>query len=92
MDGTEIGWLDKNSKEKIRVAVREYKGREFVDVRVYFENDDGQWLPTKKGITISPGKMGELIRLLSDAERKGKRPNRPAHPLEATRAYCVSDQ
>ncbi|MFH0812845.1 MAG: transcriptional coactivator p15/PC4 family protein [Pseudomonadota bacterium] len=69
MDGILIGELEKNSTSKIKVMVREYKGREFVDVRTYFQSDDGEWQPTKKGIAISPAKVGELVRLLNIASK-----------------------
>ena len=68
----EIGEIQKNSASKIKVAIREYKGRQFVDVRTFFQNEAGEEIITKKGITLSPDKITELIRLLSEARIKGR--------------------
>lgn len=69
----EIGEIQKNSTNKIRVSVREYKGRQFVDVRTFFQNEvSNEYGPTKKGIAISPDKITELIRLLSEADKRIK--------------------
>jgi hypothetical protein len=43
----------KNSKEEVRVSLRDYMGRHVVDLRVYVENGEGAVVPTKKGLTIS---------------------------------------
>ncbi|MFH0813131.1 MAG: transcriptional coactivator p15/PC4 family protein [Pseudomonadota bacterium] len=66
----EIGEIQKNSVSKIKVASREYKGRGFIDIRTFFQNEAGEWEPTKKGIAISPDKVGELIHLLNTAMKK----------------------
>jgi hypothetical protein len=71
MDGQVIGVLEKNSTSKIKVMLREYKGKEFVDIRTYFD-DEGEWKPTKKGVTISPGKVNELVRLLNAAVKNAE--------------------
>ena len=63
-----IGEIQKNSTEKIKVTLSEYKGYEFIDVRVYYEDDSGEWRPTKKGIAIAPDKVKELMDLLTRAQ------------------------
>ncbi len=65
-----IGEISKNSTEKIRVTVSEYKGYTFLDVRVYYEDDQGEWKPTKKGITISKDNLEPLIKLLNEGKKK----------------------
>ncbi|NLX34155.1 MAG: transcriptional coactivator p15, partial [Thermotogaceae bacterium] len=44
--------IKRNDTEIIRVSKREFKGHEFLDLRIYYEGDDGQYKPTKKGITL----------------------------------------
>lgn len=63
-----IGELTKNSTEKYLVQVRDYRGREFIDLRVYYLDDRGEWCPTKKGITITPDKVSSLVELIQLAE------------------------
>lgn len=65
-----IGEIQKNSTEKIRVSLSEYKGYQFIDVRVYFEDDSGEWKPTKKGITVSKDNIEPLVKLLNEGKKK----------------------
>ncbi len=46
--------LEKGAGEVIRIGLTEYRGRKYLDARVYFETDEGQWKPTKKGLCLSP--------------------------------------
>lgn len=46
--------IQKNASEQIRLALREYEGRAFVDLRLFFRTDADEWQPTKKGLTLSP--------------------------------------
>ena len=50
--------IPKNSFEQLRLSLAEYEGHQYVDVRVYFLNDDGEFVPTRKGVTVSPKKWG----------------------------------
>jgi len=65
-----IGEIQKNTTEKIRVSLSEYKGHKFIDVRVYFEDDTGEWRPTKKGVAISKDNIDPLIDLLKEGKTK----------------------
>ncbi len=62
-----IGEIERGETEVMRVSTEEYKGRKYVDVRIYFENDAGEWKPTKKGITIQPEKVEEFLELIKKA-------------------------
>ncbi|GEM_PF-307447 len=65
----EIGEINKG-RDKIIVALKEFKGKSYVDIRTYFENDEGKWLPTKKGITFSPELLDDVLKLLNEAKKK----------------------
>ncbi|MBN2220527.1 MAG: transcriptional coactivator p15/PC4 family protein [Kosmotogaceae bacterium] len=60
--------IKRNDTEIVRVSKREYKGHEFIDLRIYYQDDEGDFKPTKKGITINPKLVDELI----DALKKEK--------------------
>ena len=48
---------------KLQISINEYKGKSYLDMRIYYTTDDGlNWLPTKKGVTVSP----ENLELLKD--------------------------
>ncbi len=69
----QLGVVDKNSRERIEVRAAEYEGHPFVDIRTYGRNgDDDTWKPSKKGVTLKPELVGELIGLLRKAESGGK--------------------
>jgi hypothetical protein len=42
----------KGPTEKVRAEVSTYHGKDFLNLRVFFEDDSGKWLPSKKGITL----------------------------------------
>lgn len=65
-----IGEIERGETEVLRVSTEEYKGRKYIDVRVYFENDDGEWKPTKKGVTIQPDKIEEFLDLIKKAGKE----------------------
>lgn len=70
-NGVVLGEIQKGETEKIVVGMNEYKGFKYVDIRLYFQDEEGNWHPTKKGITISPGKVEVLIGLLNKAKQMG---------------------
>ncbi len=55
--------ISKNTQEKIRIEKREYKGREFIDIRTYYF-DGNEWKPTQKGVTFRPDQLKEIIEAL----------------------------
>ncbi len=67
-----LGIVDKNSRERIEVRVAEYQGHPYIDIRTYWRNgDDDAWKPSKKGVTVKPELVGELIGLLRKAVSGG---------------------
>ncbi|XOB41561.1 MAG: transcriptional coactivator p15/PC4 family protein [Candidatus Nealsonbacteria bacterium] len=55
-----VGEIAKNSLEKVIISLREYRERQLVDIRTYYQNDKGEWLPTKKGISLNSENYPEL--------------------------------
>lgn len=68
-----IAELEKNQKEKIRVSIEEYRGTRFVDCRVYWEDDQGNWKPSKKGIALNGDCIESVIEALQKASNELKR-------------------
>ena len=63
-----IGEVVKNSKEKIVISINEYEGHKYIDLRVYYEdNNTLDWKPTKKGIALSKKNIKEIIKYLDEA-------------------------
>ncbi|HAX18565.1 MAG TPA: transcriptional regulator [Actinobacteria bacterium] len=65
----QIGELEKG-KDRIIVSLTEFKGRQYVDIRTYFENQEGEWIPTKKGISLTPENLDDMIKFLEEAKKK----------------------
>ncbi|OCK73584.1 PC4-domain-containing protein [Lepidopterella palustris CBS 459.81] len=67
------------SKSK-RIAVSEFKGKIFINIREYYEKD-GKALPGKKGIMLPPDQFSALISALPQIEKslmkKGEQVPRP---------------
>jgi len=62
---TSLTDIKRNDTEIVRVSKREFKGHEFLDLRIYYQDDEGDYKPTKKGITINPKLVDELIDALN---------------------------
>lgn len=59
-----LGEISKGDKEKVVVSLKEYQGHKYVDVRIHFKTDTGMWQFTKKGITLNPAKVKDLVLML----------------------------
>ena len=57
--------IEKNSRGSIVVSETEYKGNKCVDVRVFYKDTDGSLKPTRKGVSLRPEKVAELVTALS---------------------------
>ena len=50
----------KNALEEVRASLSDYKGKTYLDIRVFYRDEEGEWKPTKKGITLAPDLLPEL--------------------------------
>ncbi len=72
---TDIASIEKNRLEELRIALKEYKGHSYVDIRTFVEPyaDEGEGrVPTKKGVTMALTKLPELIAALQRAESEAR--------------------
>lgn len=59
-----LATIPRTATEQLQIAINEYKGKSYLDLRIFYTTDDGiNWNPTKKGVTVSP----ENLELLKDA-------------------------
>ena len=58
----------KNPLEEIRISLTVYKKKQYIDLRVYYKGDDGEFHPSKKGLTLSLDLMSDL----EEAVRKAR--------------------
>ena len=62
---TELLDVRKSDSERVRVHLKEYRGREYVDLRIWYISDTGEWRPSGKGLTLNPLLIPEIIRGLT---------------------------
>ncbi len=65
---TVVAEMEKSWNEKILFSLTEFKGKSYADVRVYYEDDEGELQPTKKGITITLDRFAEFKKNLQALE------------------------
>ncbi len=61
-----IAEFQKSATEKVIAKLREYRGRTYADIRVYYlaNISDNSYAPTKKGITVAPDMLDELAKMV----------------------------
>lgn len=65
----QIAVIEKNALEQIRVGFSEFRRKTYLDVRVYAEFDgETEHKPTKKGVSLRPDMLDELIAALQQAK------------------------
>ena len=68
---TLLGVIERNPTEELHISINEYKGKKYVDLRIYYTNDEGDsWNPTKKGVTVPPEKIEEVKEALTKAQEE----------------------
>jgi len=63
-----VAEMEKSWNEKIVFSVSEFKGKKYANIRIYYEDDEGEWKPTKKGVTISPDSFSEFKQHIEELE------------------------
>ncbi len=63
-----IGEMEKGWNEKIVFSVSEFKGKNYANIRIYYEDDEGEWKPTKKGVTVSLDTFAEFKENIESLE------------------------
>lgn len=64
--------IEKNQSEEIRVQWGEYKGYRYLDIRLFAELPNShERTPTKKGVTLKPEQVPELIEALQSMIAEG---------------------
>jgi Transcriptional Coactivator p15 (PC4) len=58
-----------NVKEPIIIKLSSYKNAKFLDIRKYYK-EEGEWKPTKKGITLNKNQLQDLQKIFTD--KKGE--------------------
>lgn len=60
--------IERGLGDRIHVRVSQFKGRVYLDVRNFYEDEAGEWKPTRKGVSIPVEFYGELMDALVAAK------------------------
>lgn len=59
----------RGATESICCSLKEFKQRQYIDLRIFFKNENGNdWFPTKKGITLGFQLLPELKKAIETLE------------------------
>ena len=70
-DSQVVASFQKNSQEEFRFSITSFRGNEYADIRIYYEND-GEFLPSRKGITVSLDAWKSFRSCLEDLDSELK--------------------
>ena len=62
--------FNKNSMEEIHISRTNFNGKDLVDLRLYYEDDNGEFKPSKKGITVTLECAEHLITGIKKLEKE----------------------
>ncbi len=69
MDKT-VSVFQKNKFQEVRVGIREFKGNDLVDIRIWTLTQGSEDLvPTAKGVSINVSLLPDLMKALQNAEK-----------------------
>ncbi len=67
-DAKILATIPRNATEQLQISINSYKEKQYLDLRIYYTTDEGgTWLPTKKGVTVSPDNLQTLKEAVEKA-------------------------
>jgi len=61
--------IKKGNNQELRIEAAEFQGRTHIDVRLWvYSQSAGEYIPTRRGITVAPGEVDALVEGLRMAE------------------------
>lgn len=70
-DAKILATIERSDTEQLQISVSEYKGRSYLNMRIFYTTDEGStWLPTKKGVTFAPDQLDLLEEAIQAARQE----------------------
>jgi hypothetical protein len=60
--------IDKGPAGRIHIRLSKFRDRDYLDIRNFYEGEDGQWLPTRKGVAVPVDLYADLMEALGAAK------------------------
>ena len=61
--------IDKGLGGRIYVRLSRFRERDYLDIRNFYQTEDEEWKPTRKGIAIPVEFYGDLMAALKEADK-----------------------
>ena len=61
--------IRKSDSERIRINISDYRGRTFIDLRVWYSTESGEFKPGRAGVSLRPDQIAEVVQGLLVASR-----------------------
>ena len=65
----EVATFAKNSREEVRVSLDHYNGHDVINLRIWYQDESGEWRPGKQGLVLRREKLPDLAEAISTACR-----------------------
>ena len=62
--------IEKGLGSRIHIRLSKFKDRDYLDIRNFYETDEGEWKPTRKGIAVPVDLYDDLMEGLNEAKAK----------------------
>ena len=63
-----VSAIDKGLGNRIHIRISRFKDRDYLDIRNYYEDDAGEWKPTRKGISVPVEFYDDVMKALAEAK------------------------
>jgi hypothetical protein len=60
--------IDKGLGSRIHIRLSKFRDRDYLDIRNFYEAEDGEWKPTRKGIAVPVDLYDDLMKALTEAK------------------------
>lgn len=64
-----IAEIQKNATSRVRISLTFYRGRQYVDARLWVVDQHGKYRPTRQGISLRPDQVAGVVQGLLTAGR-----------------------
>lgn len=65
---TLIGSIENGNGRSVKIHLQTFKGKDYIDVRTWIQDDQGEWKATPKGLCLSTELLPALIQALTKAD------------------------
>ena len=59
-----IGHIELNATQKLIFSISSYRGKKYMDIRTWFQDQSGEWKPTKKGVHFSFDRFEDFEKVI----------------------------